>query len=214
MSRPRRRIVPLGRQLEPADHPQRRGLAAARRAEQREELAGADLERDAVDRPDLAESLLQVEQLDLGGRRDRLGRHRDAEASRGRVSVLASVPGDATYRPVRARTKVPAVPTNRPEGTLARLPYGRVTHSREKTWTSDTDNDSRARRPSQSRLSLLALLPLLVVPVLAVTCPRQREPDEPVGVARIGDHGDDLHVLRHLPGQCRRDAGLDPDLLQ
>ena len=64
------------RDLEATDHPQRGGLAAARRAEEREELAAADLERDAVDRPDLAESLLQVEELDLRGRRDRRGRHR------------------------------------------------------------------------------------------------------------------------------------------
>ena len=87
---------PAGRELEPADHPQRRRLAAARRAEQREELAAADLERDAVDRPDLAELLLQVEELDLRGRRHRRGRHRDAEASPRRGLVLASVPGTAT----------------------------------------------------------------------------------------------------------------------
>ena len=88
---------PAGRELEAADHPQRGRLAAARRTEQREELAGADLERDAVDRPDLAESLLQVEELDLRGRRHRRGRHRDAEASRTlRSSVLASVPVNAT----------------------------------------------------------------------------------------------------------------------
>ena len=72
---------PAGRELEAADHPQRGRLAAARRTEQREEFAGGDLERDAVDRPDLAESLLQVEELDLRGRRDRRGRHRDAEAN-------------------------------------------------------------------------------------------------------------------------------------
>ena len=85
-----------GRQLETADHPERRGLAAAGRAEQREELPGADLQRDAVDRADLAESLLEVEQRDLGGRRCRLGRHRVAEASGHRRFVLASVPGDGT----------------------------------------------------------------------------------------------------------------------
>ena len=39
----------LGRLLEAADHPQRRGLAAAARAEEAEELAVADLEVDVVD---------------------------------------------------------------------------------------------------------------------------------------------------------------------
>jgi hypothetical protein len=61
-----------GRQLEAADHPKRRGLATAGRPEQREELARVDLERHAVHRADLAEPLLQVDQLDLGRRRRRL----------------------------------------------------------------------------------------------------------------------------------------------
>ena len=39
--------------LEPGDHPQRRGLAAAGRPEQREELAGLDLEVEAVDGTDV-----------------------------------------------------------------------------------------------------------------------------------------------------------------
>ena len=39
-----------GRLLEPADHPQGRGLAAARGAEEAEELAVLDLEVDVVDR--------------------------------------------------------------------------------------------------------------------------------------------------------------------
>ena len=58
-------------------------------------LAGLHLERDAVDRPDLAEPLLQVEQLDLGGRGSRLYRHR-AEGSRVGVPVLARVPVNGT----------------------------------------------------------------------------------------------------------------------
>jgi hypothetical protein len=40
----------LGRALEAGDEPQRRRLAAARRAEHREELAARHLELDAVDR--------------------------------------------------------------------------------------------------------------------------------------------------------------------
>ena len=57
---------PAGRQVEAADHPERRRLAATRRAEEREELAGADRERDVVDRPDLAEHLREAVQSDLG----------------------------------------------------------------------------------------------------------------------------------------------------
>ena len=89
-------------QLEAADHAQRRCLAAARRAQQREELAGANLQRDAVDREHLAKTLLQVEQLDLGGRRCRLGRHRAAEASPRCRNLLARVPGNATRQRERA----------------------------------------------------------------------------------------------------------------
>jgi hypothetical protein len=55
--------------LETADHPQRRRLPAARRAEQREERAGRDLERDSVDGDDVVEPLDDVREPDvrLGG---------------------------------------------------------------------------------------------------------------------------------------------------
>ncbi len=55
----------LGRQVEATDHPERRRLAAARRPEQGEELAGPDRERDGVDRHDLAEPLRQALEADL-----------------------------------------------------------------------------------------------------------------------------------------------------
>ena len=42
--------APVARRLEAGEHAQQRGLAAAGRAEQREELVLADVERDAVDR--------------------------------------------------------------------------------------------------------------------------------------------------------------------
>ena len=45
----------LVRRLEAGEHAQQRGLAAAARPEQREELAGRDIERDAVDRAKTAE---------------------------------------------------------------------------------------------------------------------------------------------------------------
>ena len=55
-----------GWQLEAADHAQRRRLAATGRSQQRQELALAHVERDAVDRPHLAEGLEDVPQFDAG----------------------------------------------------------------------------------------------------------------------------------------------------
>ena len=57
------------RLLEAADHAQRGRLAAARGAEEREELPAADLEVDAVDGDDITEALRDVDEpdLDLGG---------------------------------------------------------------------------------------------------------------------------------------------------
>ena len=107
----------------------------------------------------------------------------------------------------RGRTKVPAVRTNRPEGGLARLAYGRITHYREKTWTSDHGRRLTRAATLAVGLSLLALLPLLVVPVLAVSVPvttgasriRRCRPDR-------GPRRRPFTFSRHLPGQCRRDS--------
>ena len=49
----------------PRDEPQGRGLPAAGRAEQGEELASGYLQVDAVDRGDLGEALDEVDELDL-----------------------------------------------------------------------------------------------------------------------------------------------------
>src|SRR5262249_28204041 len=54
-----------GRALDPADDAEGGGLAAARRAQQREELPAADLERDAVDGLDVPVALDQVAQDDV-----------------------------------------------------------------------------------------------------------------------------------------------------
>ncbi len=56
----------LGRVLEAADHPQRRRLAAARRAEQRVEGAALDRERELVDGGHLAEALGDALEVDVG----------------------------------------------------------------------------------------------------------------------------------------------------
>jgi hypothetical protein len=57
-----------GRHLETRDQPEARGLARTGRPEQREELAVADVEVDAVDRGDAAEPLSDAFETD----RDRL----------------------------------------------------------------------------------------------------------------------------------------------
>jgi hypothetical protein len=56
----------LGRRLEIEDHARRRGLAAARFAHQAQCLAGADLERDVVDRLDVAERAREQDALGEG----------------------------------------------------------------------------------------------------------------------------------------------------
>ena len=68
-------MAPAGRGLEAGDHAQGRGLAAARRAEQREELARGDREAGVVDRHEVAEALGDVVDLD-----DRRGRVRPTGA--------------------------------------------------------------------------------------------------------------------------------------
>ena len=68
-SSPKISKLPVGRDLEAGDHAQRRGLAAARRAEQREELAVAIVEVDVVDGDDVAEPLGQCTHRYCGGHR-------------------------------------------------------------------------------------------------------------------------------------------------
>ena len=77
----------LGGLLEARDHPQGRGLAAARRAEERVERAALDRQAHRVDRDDLAEALGDVDDLDVRG--SRRGR-------RGRCAGCRSVSGCAT----------------------------------------------------------------------------------------------------------------------
>jgi len=57
-----------GRRLEPADHPEGRGLAAAGWPEQGEELPGLDLEIDVVDDHGLAVALDDINEADVDGR--------------------------------------------------------------------------------------------------------------------------------------------------
>ena len=55
---------PLGRPFEPGDDHEERGLAGARRAEQRQELAAADVERHVLQRAEGAERLADADRLE------------------------------------------------------------------------------------------------------------------------------------------------------
>jgi hypothetical protein len=85
----------LVRSLEPRQEPEGRRFAAAGRAEDREELAALDRERDAVDGDDLAEPLAHAQEVDRGRAIDRAhsGRghffQRSISRSRPRISSAA-----------------------------------------------------------------------------------------------------------------------------
>ena len=65
----------FARLLEAGDHPERRGLAAARRPEEGKELAGADLKIEPLGRHDVAEPLSDAAELD---QRSAFGRDHDS----------------------------------------------------------------------------------------------------------------------------------------
>ena len=64
---PSMRIVPARGRLEPADHAQQGRLAAPARAEEREELSPADVQRHVVHRGHVAEALGDLPDLDARG---------------------------------------------------------------------------------------------------------------------------------------------------
>jgi hypothetical protein len=68
--------LPRRRSLEPGDHPQRRGLAAAGRAEQGEERPRGDRQVEVVDRDEVAERLAQPAQPEVARGPARRVRHR------------------------------------------------------------------------------------------------------------------------------------------
>ena len=95
--------------LEAADHPQGRRLAAARRAEEAEELAGLDLEVDVVDRHGLAEALDHVHEPDVDGGHVRsvLLRSAAADGGPGRRAPPASPRSARRHGRMRARIWAP-----------------------------------------------------------------------------------------------------------
>ena len=66
MSRPSSTTVPDAGHDEPGDHPQQRALAAARRAEQGDDLAVADVQRRAVEHGRAAEADGDVTDVEHG----------------------------------------------------------------------------------------------------------------------------------------------------
>ena len=89
-------IAPLGRTLEAGDHHQRRGLAGAARAEEGDELAALDVDRNIVDGIGLAVIRLD----DVAQAADRPRRHR---------SPVAATLRRSAHRPRRSRG-LPAAP--------------------------------------------------------------------------------------------------------
>ena len=83
-----------GRGLEPGEDAQQRRLAAARRADDHEELARLDVDRDAVDGDELAEGLLQI--ADADGRPRRLA---DDGRSAGRFADGTQIGGAGAHWP-------------------------------------------------------------------------------------------------------------------
>ena len=90
MSRPAWRIVPVVCTSRPGDGAQQRRLSAARRAEERHELAALDVEVDVLERGERAEALREAADLQIGLRRSPLLReHRRRFA----VEPLGAPPG-------------------------------------------------------------------------------------------------------------------------
>src|SRR5438093_2740063 len=88
---------PLGRREQAAQHADGRGLARAVGAEDAEDLAGGDVERDAVHRREVAEAL--GEALDLDGRVPVRPEPRHRPAPSGAASIVASAGRPALRTP-------------------------------------------------------------------------------------------------------------------
>ena len=121
----------LGRLLEPGDHPERRGLAAARRAKEAVELTVLDAQVHPVDRDHLAEALGHVEELDVGDRRLGGVRTRGLKSHPGGIGRLWR-DGDGQRRPSRSVEDAVAV-------LQVRASYG-------STFAASTQNQREYRR--------------------------------------------------------------------
>jgi hypothetical protein len=108
---------------EPADQVEGRRLAAARRAEQAEELARVDAERDAIERDGVAVLLGDVDELDRGVRRCRSSAARPSPGDGRRARFVATRAGGVWLRCGRALTDRrgrPGRPATQPAAVLDR----------------------------------------------------------------------------------------------
>ncbi|MGY3368949.1 hypothetical protein ACVWZL_006074 [Bradyrhizobium sp. GM2.4] len=114
--------APLIRRFETGEHAQKRGLAAAAGPEQRKELAGLDVERDAIDGPERPERLgdaLDAQQR-LAGRELRL-----SDRSRSRV-CSGQLVSHGSCQPQSSRTLAADRPSlNRLEAVRSRIRHER-----------------------------------------------------------------------------------------
>ena len=138
------------RQVEPGDHPQQRGLAAAGRPQQGEEFAGLDLEADVVDGEEVAEAagnVLDLEERHAVRRPGSWGREVPQI-----VKQFRRLPSrrDPAVRARRARVGAAQQhPGVRHFGTTVALPTGRSAQRRD---SGDADViESRDRRSRHDR---------------------------------------------------------------
>ena len=147
------RIVPVGDVLEPGDHPQRRRLAAARRADEDDELAVRDLEVEVADRArPVRIDLRDVLERDLG--------HVPSELRVGNAVYGLPQPWMALWRRSRPRRRrresaraapLPRACADRARGHLHRPARRRRRSSSRSTSASRTRR--RARSPASSSAS-------------------------------------------------------------
>src|SRR6266540_1926510 len=106
--------------LEPGDHAQQRRLAGAARPEQRHQRAARDVDRDVVERDELAEALRDV----ADGDHDVSSRGRSVVIRTSVATAISASSTDAAYAPVRSNesylswtssVSVSVLPSMRPE---------------------------------------------------------------------------------------------------
>src|SRR5262249_15132445 len=99
-----------GNGLEAGKAAQPRGLAASARADDHEELAGSEVERDAIDRNELPEHLAQIADADGGPRRQRFGGVEPGErADHGRSWALQFAERSPHSQPLISRRLAAAI---------------------------------------------------------------------------------------------------------
>ena len=122
--------------LEAADHPQRGRLPAARRAQQREELARRDVERHLIDGDEVTEALGDVIQTDVGFR------HARALA---KPCLVAGGPASIGFGWTRVSTPGPNSATRRTWHASIEHTRHRIAGEDRDRWPSSTTRSGTAR---------------------------------------------------------------------